>query len=149
MINCEPLLSATRDRGFVLVTILVFITVISLLTLNIIQQATQDLLLAANVQQRMVASQAVTRELYQLRKQLADTPPVHVQSLETSALSVRSTPIGCYASPWVPLDRSQTTSPVTYQLYKATVSIAGGGSRPVQALAIVAVALKAETCPLI
>lgn len=118
---------------------LVFITVISLLTLNIVQQSTQDLLLAGNVQQRVFALHATMQELNHSRTSISTIETANLSSVTPSVQDSRTTLLGCYFSPWVPLDISRTAPAESYRVYKIAVPMSGHRDPAVQAFAIVAV----------
>lgn len=126
MINTAYRAAAKRTNGFVLVTVLVFLAVITLLTLHSVQLATQDLLLAANVQHRTLAQVATLREVAELRGRLATGErSIHSAGTSTNKPSNSSDWIGCFESPWVPLERPAAIPAGAYDMYRAQIVTVG------------------------
>lgn len=146
MINTKAPCPPTRCGGFILITALVFLAVITLLTLHSVQLATQDLLLAGNVQQHSLAQQAALREAARLRAQLASaanpgTPP----STSFYPAGV-STWIGCFESPWVPLEGPASAPVAAYNIYRVQSAAAGPGSSTAQLEAVFTFPAPPGTC---
>jgi hypothetical protein len=119
------LATARSAQGFILVTSLLFLSVFTLLTLVTVQLATQDLLLAANIQQRALAANAAEVQLDQSR------------ATQKPAEAVTWTWLGCQSATWLPLDPSAPPDPVqgVYQLHATQLGAAGARA---QVLAIIA-----------
>lgn len=147
MINTTLSSSLKRKGGFILITTLVFLTVVSLLTLSTIQLATQDLLLVGNMRQRFLAEHALLNELDRRRAQLDTTSFMDAQMLPSHEQTTNFFSLGCYVSPWVPVEGPQATPPFSsYELYKTIVAANGPASSSSKAIAIVARRHQALTC---
>lgn len=146
MINISTSYQSKHSGGFILITTLVFLAVITLLALHSAQLATQDLLLAGNVQQRALAEQAALLELSAQRTQLGEAPqPGHpVQTIIRHSGSI--TLLGCYASPWVPLESPQAATSTAYAFYKTQVVADGPGGSKAHVLAIVPAPIPPAAC---
>lgn len=133
--------------GFVLVTALVFLAMVSLLTLNTIQLATHDLLLLGNVQNRLLSHHALLSELNRQRAQLVSTSLIEAETWPAREQTGDLFFLGCYISPWLPVDGPQDAPPTpSYQLYKLTVAYDGAESSSAQAVAIIAVTRPSSSC---
>lgn len=143
MINISTSCQPKHSGGFILITTLVFLAVITLLALHSAQLATQDLLLARNVQQRALAEQAA---LLELSAQLGEAPQLGYPGQTIIRHSGNTTLLGCYASPWVPLEGLQAATSTAYALYKTQVVADGPGGSKAHVLAIMPAPIPPAAC---